>query len=155
MSPKNERLGGTFLGIIRGSGGTMSRLNWIWPTITNENEAQNAAKGGAFGALFVTICTGGLAIVAIATGRSYGGIDAYGLVDALLFAIIAWRLFRYSFLWAVFGILLMLAELFWKLSVDPKPIGVITIIIALSFVASARGTFFLRREKNRKNTHAD
>ena len=123
------------------------RFNWIWPVITNEDEAKNAAKSGGVGALFVTVCTGGIAIVAISTGRSYAGIDGYGLVDASLFALIAWRLFRYSFAWAVFGLVMMFAELFWKLSNDPKSAGVITVIITLSLVASVRGTYFLRNKR--------
>ena len=123
------------------------RFNWIWPVVTNENEAKDAAKTGVFAALFVTLCTGGVAIVAISTGRSYAGIDGYGLVDASLFALIAWRLFRYSFAWAVFGLMMMFAELCWKLSNSTKSVNVITFLIILWLVASVRGTYFLRNTR--------
>jgi hypothetical protein len=127
-----------------------SRWNWIWPAITNENQAKNAAKSGAYGALFVALCTGGLSILAIATGRLYVGIDGYGLVDATLFALIAWGLFRYSFSWAVFGLLLWLAEVYLRMSSNPRTIGAGTVIIALSLVASVRGTLFLGNERKSK-----
>ena len=133
----------------------MRRFNWLWPVITNENEAKNAAKSGAYMALFVTACTGGLAILAIATGRSYAGIDGLGLVDATLFALIAWRLFRYSLPWAVFGLVLALAELCWKLYSYPSSVGVLTVIIVLSLIASLRGTYFLRNEKRHKQAAAE
>ena len=126
----------------------ISRWNWIWPVITNENEAKNAAKSGAGGALIVAVCTGGLAILAITTGRSYAGIDGYGLFDAIMFALIAWRIFRYSFPWAVFGLLLEVAELCWKLSNYPSSMGVITVIILLALIASVRGTAFLSKRGN-------
>jgi hypothetical protein len=124
-----------------------SRWNWIWPTITNEDEAKNAAKSGAYGALFVALCTGGIATIAIATGRSYAGIDGYGLVDAVLFVLIAWRLFRYSFPWAVFGLSIYLAGALLKFRSDPKQIGAMAAIISLSFIASVRGTYFLNDRK--------
>jgi len=46
----------------------MRQFNWVWPVITSEDEAKNAAKGGAVMALVVTACIGGFAILAIATG---------------------------------------------------------------------------------------
>jgi len=127
-----------------------SRLNWIWPTITNESEAKKAAKSGAYGALFVALCTGILAIIAIATGNTYAGIDGYGLVDAIVFALIAWGTFKYSFPWAVFGLLLYTAEVFLRLRDDSRQIGFITVIVVLSFVASVRGTYFLSDDKKSK-----
>jgi hypothetical protein len=127
----------------------MRQFNWVWPVITSEDEAKNAAKGGAVMALVVTACIGGFAILAIATGHSYAGIDGYGLVDAGLFALIAWRLFRYSLPWAVFGLVLALSELCWKLYSYPSSVGVISVIIVLSLVAGVRGTFFLRSERRR------
>src|ERR1035438_5574881 len=66
-----------------------SRLNWLWPSITNENEAKNAAKSGAGAALVVALLTGGIAVAAIVTGSSIAGIDGYSLADAFLFAVIA------------------------------------------------------------------
>jgi len=134
---------------MRVLGGEMRQFNWVWPAITNEAEAKSAAKSGAVMALFVTVCTGGIAIFAITTGRSFAGIDGYGLVDAILFALIAWRVFRFSFPWAVFGLLLEVAELCWKLTNYPSSVGVITVIILLALIASVRGTFFLRNERKR------
>ena len=123
-----------------------SRLNWLWPSITNENEAKNAAKSGAGAALVVALLTGGIAVAAIVTGSSIAGIDGYSLADAFLFAVIAWRLFKYSFAWAVVGSILWLLEVLERLSNNPRSIGAMTVIITLGFVASVRGTSFLSGE---------
>lgn len=129
-----------------------SRWNWIWPVITNEGEAKNASKSGAGGALFVAVCTGTIAVIAIATRQTILGIDGYGLVDAVLFALIAWRLFKYSFPWAVFGLLLYLAEVYDRVHDEPKRFGAVSVIIIMSLVASLRGTYFLRSRKKLKES---
>lgn len=122
-------------------------FTWIWPAITDEQEAKKAAKSGAYGAVFVAICTGVLSLIAIATGDSFAGIDGYGLVDAFLFGIIAWRIFRFSFPWAVFGLLIYLAEAFLNHD-GQESIGAVSVIITLSLIASVRGTAFLNKARN-------
>lgn len=126
---------------------TYNPLTWVWPRIANEYEAKAASKIGAFAALFVAVVTGGFAIFSMATGHPQEGIDGWGLVDAAAFVLIAWRLFRYSFPWSVFGIAMFLAELCWKLYYNPRGVTVATAIIMLALVAGLRGTYFLRTAK--------
>lgn len=122
------------------------RFRWLWPVITNENEAQKAAKSGAYGAVFIAVCTCALSLIGIATKEPFLGMDGWGMVDAFLFAVIAWRMFRYSFPWAVFGLLLYSAEIFWKWKNDaPKGNLVVTVLIVLSLIAGVRGTAFLNK----------
>lgn len=127
----------------------MRRLGWLWPAVTNKDEAKSAANRAAGAVLFVTACTGGLAILSLVKGRPYAGIDGDGLVDAGLFGLIAWRLFKYSFPWAIFGLILMAAEVFWMLSNSASHVGIITVLIMLALVAGVRGTYYLRQEKRR------
>jgi len=127
----------------------MPRLGWLWPAVTNKDEAESAANRAAGAALFITACTGGLAILSLVKNRPYAGIDGDGLVDAALFGLIAWRLFKHSFTWAIFGLILMAAEVFWMLSNSASHVGIITLLIMLAFVAGVRGTYYLRQEKRR------
>lgn len=122
-------------------------FRWLWPVITNEEEAKKAAKSGAFGAIFVAIVICIFSLIAIATGQPFAGVNGNSLVDAFLFGIIAWRIFRYSLPWAVFGLLLYLGEISWSLIHNgPQNSRVVaTVLIVLSLIAGVRGTAFLNK----------
>jgi len=124
-------------------------FRWLWPVISNDQEAKNAAKGGACGAAIVAVVTCILSLIAIATGQSIAGTDGYGLASATLFAIIAWRIFRYSLPWAVFGLLVYTLGVFQTFHDGRKSNLSLTLIIALSLIASVRGTAFLNRTRNK------
>jgi hypothetical protein len=131
-----------------------SKFAWLWPVITNEEEAKKAAKSGAYGAMFIAVITCTLSLVGIATKEPFFGMNKWGMVDAFLFAVIAWRVFSFSFSWAVFGLLLYFAEICWRWSTvgPPKSGGIVTTgIIVLLLNAGVRGTAFLSNRENLSN----
>ena len=90
---------------------------------------------------FIVICDTAIAVYAGSTHQNFAGVyDAWILVDAILFAVIAWRLWRKSRAWAVVGLAFMVLENVDKLKSAPSTFGVITIILSLAIVnAVSRG----------------
>lgn len=126
------------------------KTNWIWPHIRDEGSAKEAVRAGALCSAFVAGVTGLLSLLAMVNGKAIAGIDGGGLVDASLFALISWRLYRYSFWWAATGLVLILSELVWKITTYPRGIGIITFLIILGFLHAVRGTYFLRNERKKQ-----
>jgi hypothetical protein len=126
----------------------MRGFRWLWPPITCLGNAENAAKIAAGAALFLAVVTGGLAAVAVLNGRPQFGIDGLGLVDATIYAFVAWRIRRYSFPWAIAGLVLYLFETFWGVvSLSAGAVGIVTVAIVLAFIGGVRGTYFIRNQK--------
>jgi hypothetical protein len=126
----------------------MRGFRWLWRSIANPSDAENAAKIAAGAALFIAVLTGGLAIAALINRRPQFGVDGLGLVDASLFALAAWRIRNYSFAWAIVGLVLYLFEVLWGLvSLSHSAVGIVTIFIVLAFIGGVRGTYFLRNFK--------
>jgi hypothetical protein len=126
-------------------------FGWLWPAITNEVEAKKAAKSGAHVAVLIAILNSAVSLVAIVTKEPFLGMDGWGLTDALLFAVIAWRIYKFSFPWAIVGLLLYLAEICWRwttFSPPPGPGIIITSLIILALIAGVRGTAFLSKREN-------
>jgi hypothetical protein len=128
-----------------------SSFAWLWPDITNEVEAKKATRSGAYAAVIVAVLTAAISLIAIGSKKPLMGMDGWGMVDALLFAVIAWRVFKFSFPWAVAGLLLYGVETFWRWSTVgvPKGAGIITTgFLILAFITGARGTAFLNKAKS-------
>lgn len=123
-------------------------FGWLWPDITNEVEAQKASRSGAYAAMIVVVLTSAISLIAIGAKESVLGLDGWGLVDGALFAVIAWRIFKFSFPWAVVGLLCYGAEVFWRWTTAGVPGGggiVTTSLLILAFISGARGTAFLNK----------
>src|SRR5271170_5210149 len=113
----------------------MRGFRWLWPSIANPSDAENAAKIGAGAALFIAVLTCGLAIAALINGRPQFGVDGFGLVDASLFALVAWRVRNHSFAWAMAGLVLYLFEVLWGLvSLTHGAVGIVMVFIILAFI---------------------
>jgi len=126
-----------------------SKFGWLWPDITNEEEARKAARSGAYIAAFIAICNCVFALVAIATKEPFAGIDGWGLIDAALFAVVAWRTFKFSFLRAVFGLLLECAGILWRWNQNGRISNfVVPALVILALIAGVRGTAFLNKRGN-------
>ena len=70
----------------------------------------------------------------------------WGLVDAVIFALIAWRISKVSRTWAVVGLLMYLLEVGYKLATNPSgALGILTIIFILMYISAIRGTFAYHR----------
>jgi uncharacterized membrane protein len=70
------------------------------------------------------------------------------MIDASLFALVAWRVSNYSFVWAIAGLVPYLLEVLSGLmSPAHDTVGIVTIAIVLAFVGAVRGTYFIRKLK--------
>lgn len=114
-----------------------AKSNVFWPNVSDVDGAQNAARQGVVAALFVTGATTLFVILKFS--------DVLALVDAALFALIAWRIWKMSRAWAVIGLVLFAVEkAYWIYVRGPKGL-VMSVIILLAFVTSVRGTFAYAR----------
>ena len=117
-----------------------------WPSVTDKEEAKRTAQQGAGAAVFVTAVTTLLAVLAIfgvqIGARILPGFSALSLIDAGLFAIVAWRIYRMSRAWAVVGLLLYVVERVYAVSVRGSTAGIVVgVVLLLGFVNGVRGTF--------------
>ncbi len=121
-------------------------LKWIWPPLPDEPSARSAIKGGFWACIFIVVVNTAIGAYAFEENRKVDGYyDAWVLVDAALFAIIAWRLWKNSRTWSVIGLILWAMELVDKLRNATATFGVITILIFLAILNAARGTFVLHK----------
>jgi hypothetical protein len=124
--------------------GRFSRV-W-WPTIETVQDAEKAAKNGAWYALVVGVVTGGAATYSLATGNSLLGINAWGYIDASAFLLLSFFMFRLSRVAAVLALLLYAAERAVQAANGlAQSQAIVTVIFGLFFVNAVRGTFAYRR----------
>lgn len=117
-------------------------LGFAWPQISDKLSARKAIVGGFWAAIFIIGVDLLVATYALITREKFGGYyDAWILVDAALFGVIAWRLWKNSRSWAVLALLLTIAELWDKLRNARSTFGVITIALLLCFINATRGAF--------------
>jgi hypothetical protein len=119
--------------------------NWAWPEITDEDSARSAAHIAGGWAAFVAGLTTLLAIVSIVNSGPVMGIRGSALVDAVLFAAVAWRVWAGSRAWAVTGLALYCIEIVFNVVTHPPGIGIFTILVLLGLVNGVRGTFKLHQ----------
>jgi len=81
-----------------------------WPSVETEVEAKGAAHQGTGAAVFVAGVTALFSVLAMFDIRILPGFSPLSLVDAGLFAIVAWRIYRMSRAWALVGLLGYVSE---------------------------------------------
>jgi len=122
--------------------------NQWWPSVTYREGAKDAARLGAGAAAFVAGVTALLAVLAIFGIQILPGFSPTSLVDAGLFAIVAWRTYRMSRAWAVVGVLLFVAErayAFYDRAMTAMSGIIVGLLLLLAFLNGVRGTFAYRR----------
>jgi len=125
-------------------------INRWWPSVDDLEGAKEAAHQGAGAAVFVAAITALFAVLAIFDIRILPGFSPSSLVDAALFAIAAWRIFKLSRAWAVVGLLLFIFERAYALyyrGATATAGFIVGIILLLAFVHGVRGTFAYHRLK--------
>ena len=126
---------------------------WHWPKIDDAKTARDAALEGVGVSLFVSAVTGGTAVLSILSRKPILGVNEWALFDAALFALVGWRIYRMSRVWAVLGLLLYLAEMAARIlqyfessgGDSIPPFSVVAAIFTLGFVNAVRGTFAFER----------
>jgi hypothetical protein len=122
-------------------------VKWYWPELTNLKESEKAAHEGAAGVCFLV--AGGTAIIAgvsVWLGKPVLGMDAWAFVDAGIFGIAGWRIWRLSRTWAVLALALFIFESLYAFTVHPLPaVFLIRVTFTLVLLSSVRGTFAYHR----------
>lgn len=117
------------------------RANWWWPTIVDQESAKEATKSGYFAAVFVAAATAVVATISIMLGNDMIPIDGWAYIDAVLFAVIAWRIKNYSRIFAVIGVVLFIIEKAMLAQTQGAAGWPLAIILLLMLITGARGTF--------------
>jgi signal transduction histidine kinase len=124
----------------------------IWELIPEINSRESAIQvtyQGVLAAVFSCVITVILAVL------SLFGFNPWCLVDAIIFAVVAWRIYRLSFSWSVIGLVLFIIEkvyqLFSSTIVHPNIFGwIIAAVCVMCYVNSIRATWFLRKNNEPK-----
>ena len=116
------------------------------PEINSRESAIQVTRQGVLAAVFTCVTT---VIVGV---LSLLGFNPYSLVDAIIFAVVAWRIYRLSFSWSVIGLVLFTIEkvdqLFKSAIVHPNIFGwIVAAVLAMCYVNSIRATWYLRKNK--------
>jgi Zn-dependent protease len=121
-------------------------MAWYWPTIEDESSAEHATKAAVGVSGFIAAVTALIAVLSIFYHKPIAGLDGSSLIDAAIFALIAWRISKVSRAWAVVGLLMYLLEVGYKLVTNPSgALGVLTIIFVLTYINAIRGAFAYHR----------
>ena len=119
--------------------------NWAWPEIINEDSARDAAHMAGGWAAFVAGLTALFSIISLTSGVSVMGITSWSLIDAGLFAVVAWRTWCGSRAWAVAGLSIYCLGVLYRVATHPPGISILSIIIILALINGVRGTFGLHK----------
>ncbi len=115
-----------------------------WPSVETEAGAKGAAHQGAGAAVIVASITALFSVLAMFDIRILPGFSPLSLVDAGLFAFIAWRIYRMSRAWALVGLLGYVAEHVYSIYLRGSTATAgwfVGVIILLGFISGVRGTF--------------
>jgi hypothetical protein len=118
----------------------------LWPEMESRVLAIQVTRQGVLAAVLSCVLT------ALVSALSVGGYTLYNFLDALIFAIVAWRIYRLSFSWSIFGLVFFLVERIDGVTRGTIKINLVGWIIAAAFVMcyvnSIRATWFLRKNKD-------
>lgn len=117
--------------------------NMYWPEIRNLEQAVQASNMGVAAALFVAGVNTLIATISTFQHAAVMGVTAAGYVDAALFALAAWGIWRRSRVAAIAGLCLFLAEKIYQFATQPKAaLGLLVALALLAlFISGVRGTF--------------
>ncbi len=112
---------------------------WVWPAITDLESAKFAARQGFYAAVFLAVISALIVIVMV---------DLWGLVDVVLYAVIALGIYKMYRIASIAGLtrsLLGIGSL-WVVNLDVSILSYVIVILpflvlVLMFINSVRGTF--------------
>jgi hypothetical protein len=133
-----------------------SARNGLWPAVDTAEQARHAARQGMWAAVIVTAVTAFCVALAMSGTNPLPQttFDASALVDAALFAAVAWGIHKGSRAAAVAGLVLYLIEraYFYSQMGVPKAGLFFSMALTLAFLHGVRGTFALHRLRERPST---
>ena len=119
-------------------------MKWYWPELTDLKESGGAAHQGAGACFFIAGVTAIVAGMSAWQGKSVFGMDAWAFIDAGVFAIAGWRIWRLSRIWAVLALTIFIIETVYVVESSPAVPAAgafVRVVLALALLGSARGTF--------------
>jgi len=121
--------------------------NMWWPEVGTLDQAIAASNLGFLMAMFVAVVNAIAATISLVQHTTIGGINAYGYVDAGLFALAGWGIRCRSRMAAVAGLLFFLLEKVYQFATQPKAaMGLLMALFILGgFTSAVRGTFAYHR----------
>lgn len=123
-------------------------VRWYWPTFGNVADAEQASNQGMWAAVFCAAVTTIMATVSLFAAHGVMGINPSAYVDAVLFALIAWRIRARSKAFAIAGLCLFVIEKIYQVATHPETLGMgifLAVILLLCFISGVRGTFAYHR----------
>lgn len=113
------------------------------------SEAINASNKGVWSAAIVAELTFALATISVLVSADLRGFSAWSYVDAVIFGLIAWGIYRRSRICSILGLLLFIVEKILQLA--ESGLGMIGMGIAgffvVLFVIGIKGTFAYHKYK--------
>lgn len=128
--------------------------NFFWPDVSSVESAKKAVGYGVGAAGIVALLTTVFATWALMSHSTVVGfVDAWAYVDAVLFTLIAFGIYKESRIAAVVGLLVFIAEKAYQIHTTEKFDGaVMAVFIIVLFISSVRGTFALYRLRSEKTS---
>lgn len=129
------------------------KSNALWPDVSTIKGARSAAMFGFWAATFTAAVTALVAAWALGSGKAaLGFIDASAFLDALLFAAVAFGIYKESRFAAIAGLLLFIAEKIYQIAATGAFRGAyIAFALLFCYVISIRGTFALRKLRSHES----
>ena len=120
----------------------MNSGSWYWPDVSDLDGAKDATRFGMWCAILVAGVTA-LFVVFSFSGIRLMGITPAALLDAVLFAAVAFGLSKHSRFAAVGGFVLFLVEKIYAVIKTGSilGVGVLGVIILFGFLNGVRGAF--------------
>jgi hypothetical protein len=129
-------------------------VKWYWPELTSPEDSEKAARGGAGVCFLVAGVTAMAAGASAWLGRPVLGMHAGAFVDAGIFAIAGWRIWRLSRTWAVLALAIFILETAYAVESSPAIPAAgayLRVILALVLTGSVRGTFAFHSFKKKES----
>jgi hypothetical protein len=125
-----------------------TKRNVFWPDVSTLENAAWATKQGVWAAAFVAVVTAIVSSAALFLHRPILGLGGSGLVDAAIFAAVAFGIHKSSRFAAVSGLVIYVIERIYMFkSAGSQGTGgsVMVVFLTLAFVTAVRGTLAYRR----------
>ncbi len=130
-------------------------MSWYWPKLTDLKESEEAAHQGAGVCFFIAGVTAIVAGVSVSLDKPVLGMDAWAFIDAGIFAIAGWRIWRLSRIWAVLALAIFISETVYAAESSPHVPAAgayLRAVLALALIGSVRGTFAYQSFKKKEST---
>ena len=104
---------------------------------------------------FIAGVTAIVAGVSVSLGKPVLGLDAWAFVDAGIFAIVGWRIWRLSRIRAVSALALFIIETVYAVESSPDVPAAeayLRVVLALALIGSVRGTFTYHSFRKKEST---